>query len=112
MAINSQVYGGYLGEDLGERVNSVLDGLLGHGDDLGSVSGELVSQVHVHEVDLEQDVGEVEHLAEHVLGHVEVVRVQRPGEVVHSGHPPVFFRLRIVQGLFIQILNQHLDFAT
>ena len=45
-----------------ERVHSCIEILLGDGEDISTILGELISEEHVSEVDLTKHVDEVEYL--------------------------------------------------
>ena len=66
-----------------ERVHSCIEILLGDGEDISTILGELISEEHVSEVDLTKHVDEVEYLTGEELHEVgSTSRVSKIGLIL------------------------------
>ena len=128
---------GQLGEDAVHGVVPLLEGHLRLAEHLRAVLGELPAEEQVHQVDLrnhvrnlffpshlliqiiwpsahlEEDVDEVQDLAEDELVDVGVVRPEGPQDVVDDGLPAGVVLLDAVEDvLVVHVLNEHVQLST
>ncbi len=83
--------------DLRHGIHAIFDRRFTQSDDVEAVSRKLPTQEEVHEVNLDEDVGQIQDFAEDELGDVQVVGSEDADEVVGHCVSPVLLRVGILK---------------